>query len=89
MIRDDRTKWDPKKDFYARDYEAQASERIDPGGVAAALRERMTGQAAGGGGSSAGGGGNAAKMQAEIEASLRKEGRSGVLEFDENDLDWS
>ena len=87
MIRDGRTKWDPKTDFYAREYEAQASERIDPGGVAAALKERMTGQAAGTG--SGAGAGNAAKLQGEIEAKLRAEGRSGVMEFDENDLDWS
>jgi hypothetical protein len=39
MLKDDRL-YDPRRDFHAREKAAQESERLDAGGVAAALQQR-------------------------------------------------
>jgi hypothetical protein len=45
MLKDDRVRYDPRKDWSTRDTAAQESERIDEGGTVGALdrqREAMT-----------------------------------------------
>lgn len=42
MIKDERVKYDPRRDFYGSEaLNARADERVDHGGVAAALQARM------------------------------------------------
>ncbi|KDN42613.1 hypothetical protein K437DRAFT_237648 [Tilletiaria anomala UBC 951] len=80
MIKDDRRKWDPRKDFFARDESAQESERIDEGGWQGALRDRAV----------AGTAGAPMGLQQEIAAQLESGGGAGALvDLNDDDLDWS
>ncbi len=79
MIRDDRERYDPKRDFFARSAQQQETERIDEGGWQAALQERKAGNA------------GAERLQRDIAAQIEAGAGKGpsAVEFDDNDLDWS
>lgn len=44
MLKDDRVKYDPRKDFYFRRIAAQETDRIDEGGWLQAIKDRAEGK---------------------------------------------
>ncbi|PWN53585.1 hypothetical protein IE53DRAFT_404563 [Violaceomyces palustris] len=89
MLRDDRVKYDPRKDFYSRRLEAQEVERIDEGGWRKALMDRSEGRL-----------GTDGLPLGELprdkdgnplfpSASSALGGGGGGVEFNDDDLDWN
>jgi len=79
MIKDERVKYDPRRDFYGQEaLNLRADERVDHGGVQAALQARMDAQNPNGDGSG----------DANLQDMLRRAETGGVGGGDD-DLDWS
>lgn len=93
MLRDDRVKYDPRKDFYYRRVAAQETERIDEGGWLQAIKDRAAGKLGPDGLpiDAAGPVGEDGKplLDASALAGGAGVGRAQWSKFNDDDLDWS
>lgn len=91
MLRDDRVKYDPRKDFYFRRVAAQETERIDEGGWLQAIKDRAAGKLGPDGLpiDAAGPVGEDGKPLLDASALSGQVGRQQWSKFNDDDLDWS
>lgn len=83
MIKDDRQRYDPRRDFFERDRTAQEAERVDEGGTIGAIKEMTARNKEGGRGQGPTG------LTSEIAAQLEQSAAAGGQQFADDDLDWS
>lgn len=90
MLRDDRVKYDPRKDFYFRRVAVQETERIDEGGWLQAIKDRAAGKLGPDGlpVDAAGPMGEDGKPLLDASA-LDGGSRPQWSKFNDDDLDWS
>lgn len=89
MIKDDRVRYDPRRDFYANRRAVQETDRVDQGGWAQALQDRAAGKL----------GPDGLPLESAVpmdkdgkplldSSALNPTGRSAA-DFNDDDLDWS
>ena len=92
MLRDERIKYDPRKDFYFRRIAAQETERIDEGGWLQAIKDRAEGKLGPDGLPIDVAGPMGADGKPLLDASALDAGPRGGKQwskFNDDDLDWS
>lgn len=92
MLRDDRIKYDPRKDFYFRRVAAQETERIDEGGWLQAIKDRAEGKLGPDGLPIDASGPMGSDGKPLLDASALTAGTGGRVpynKFNDDDLDWS